>query len=121
MYNPQEVSIAIKGYLKKLKSILNNEVVFNLGNTKVVNKSKVDDILCCVEGSLPEEYKNYLKKYGLTKLKSYMYLNQLHAAIKNKFLFSTSKYAVNMNLAESNITAIISVIDADLDKILRDA
>ena len=120
MYNPQEVSLVIKGYLKKLRNILNNKAVFSLGNTKIVNKSKVDDILCCIEGSLPEEYKNYLNKYGSTKLKSYLYLNHLHAAIKNKFLFSTSKYAVDMNLAESNITAMMSAIYADLEKILRD-
>lgn len=120
MYNPQETSIAIKGYLKKLKKILSNETIFNLGKTRIVNKSKIDDILCCVEGSLPEEYKNYVKKYGITRLKSYSCLNQLHAAIKNKFLFSTSKYAVNMNLAEFNINGIMSAIDADLDKVLKD-
>lgn len=121
MYNPQDVSIAIKKYLAKLKKVIENEVVFNLGNTKVVNKARVDDILCCIEGSFPKEYKDYLAKHGFMKLKSYLFLNQLHAAIKNKFLFSTTNYAVNVSQAESNINALASVLDSDLNKVLQES
>ena len=120
MYNPQEVSESIKGYLLKLKKIINNEATFNFGKTKVINKSKIDDILCCVEGSFPQEYRDYLKKYGVNKLKSKVYINQLHAAIKNKFLFSTTNYAVNVPHAESMMSAIMSVLDSDLNKVLEE-
>lgn len=120
MYNPQDVSVAIKGYLKKLKKLIDSDVILNFGKTKVINKAKVDDILCCVEGSLPKEYREYLAKYGPTRLKSNIFLKQLHASIKNKFLFSTTNYAVNVQLAEKNIAALISVLDSDLEKIIRE-
>ena len=120
MYNPQEVSIAIKNYLSKLRRIVNYESTFTLGNTKVVSKAKIDDILCCVEGSFPQEYRDYVKKYGITKLKSNVYLTQLHAAIKHRFLLSTTNYAVDLRTTEQLIAAINSTIDSDLNKIMQD-
>ena len=120
MYNPQEVAISVKNYLTKLKRIINYESTFTFGNTKIVSKAKIDDILCCVEGSLPQEYRDYLKKYGSNKLKSSLYLAQLHAAIKHRFFLSTTSYAVDRKNTEQLIAAINSIISSDLNKITQD-
>ena len=120
MYNTQDTAVAIKNYLFKLKKLIESDTLFTFGGIKVINKAKIDDILCCVEGSLPQEYRDYLKKYGGIKLKSKYYLNQLHVAIKNRFLFSSTNYAVRVKDAEQMINSIIHVIESDLDKIMEE-
>ena len=86
----------------------------------MVNKAKIDDILCCIEGSFPQEYKDYLKKYGSNKLNSNVYLTNLHAAIKNRFFFSTTSYAVRVRETEQLINAICLSLTADFNKIMQD-
>ena len=66
----EEETIELKRYLKKLQYVIEQETKFTLINARIVDKKKVDDILCCIESSFPETYKNFIKEKGPYKLKS---------------------------------------------------
>ena len=119
MENMQESTVELKRYLRKLVNLIENDAIFLLLKTKIVDKKKVDDILCCIEASWPEDYKAYLDKYGQRKLKSNQYYSQLLAAVKNRFLFSTNVYSVRSQEALQLINAILNTIDSDINVIIR--
>ena len=60
MLNPDEASIEIKKYLRKLVKIINEEASFTFFKVKIVEKKRIDDILCCVDATFPDEYKSLL-------------------------------------------------------------
>ena len=117
MYNPSEVLASINKYVLKLKKIIKDDADFNFFGKKIVSKSKIDDILCCIEGVLPKEFKKYLDIYGFNSLNSYVYLKQVHESIKNRFLLSSSSYLVNVTMFENMIKAFVSSLPSDLNKV----
>lgn len=117
MYNTDEVILNAKKYLKKLQSTINTRASFSFGSIKIVNKSAIDDVLCCLEAILPQEYRTYSQRYGTSGMKSYMYLQKIHAAIKNKFFLSTDVYSVKHVELEPLITAFSKELRHDLEKI----
>ena len=70
MTNCNEITLEFKKYLKKLIYILDNDIILSLGKNKLVKKSIIDDVICCLDASWPEIYKNYLTKKGPTRLQS---------------------------------------------------
>ena len=118
--NNQEEVLEIRKYLKKLESIIKKECTFNFLNLKLYNKKRIDDIICCIEGSWPDEYKKYIEKKGSTKLKTPKLYNLLSDAVKNRFLFSTSCYSVNYYMALSAITQLYTSIVQDLNFIIKE-
>ena len=94
MVDSQETLIETRKYLKRLKSIIENQAKWTFLKTKVFDKSVIDDVLCCVEASLPDEYKEFVKNKGGRSLKSYAMLMELYASIKGRFLFSSASYLV---------------------------
>ena len=113
MYDLDEKIITLRKYLKKLLQIINNDAVFTLINTKLINKNKVDDILCCIEGSFPEFYKDFVKT-GTKQLKSYNHYKNLLFAIRNHFWLNTSLYSVHYKEAEQCIAAVLSSLESDI-------
>ena len=120
MINPVESTLEVKKYLKKLLLVIENDAIFTMINSKIIDKKRIDDILCCVEASWPEDYKNYLAKKGTKKLKSPLYYKQLLMAIKNKFMFSTNNYSVKYKMAKSLISSLIVSIDNDIKHIYNE-
>ena len=120
MINPVESTLEVKKYLKKLLLVIENDAIFTMINSKIIDKKRIDDILCCVEASWPEDYKNYLAKKGAKKLKSPLYYKQLLMAIKNKFMFSTNNYSVKYKMAKSLISSLIVSIDNDIKHIYNE-
>ena len=120
MLNPQEASIELKKYLKKLATLIERDASFTFIKTKIVDKKKVDDILCCIEASLPDEYKTFVKKSGAKSLKSNFLYVQILGAVKNKFLFSTSVYKVKHGEALSLIASMIKALDSDINFVYSD-
>lgn len=120
MLNPQESAIELKKFLKKLQRFLEREANFTLINTKIYDKKKLDDLLCCIEASFPEDYRKYIKKNGSKQLKSNTYYLQLLGAIKNRFWFSTNVYSVRFKEALPLVIGIYNTIDADLRFIFSD-
>lgn len=94
MYNPDDAAIETKKYLKKLKTIIENEATFIFFKTRLINKSRLDDILCCIEASFPDEYKDCIKRTGGKSLRSYRMYRELVGLIKRKSLLSSASYSV---------------------------
>ena len=86
MLNPSDSAQNIKRYLKKLLRLIEHDAVFSLFKCTLVNKNKVDDIICCVEGSFPNEYKDYVKKMGPKGLRTYGLWIQILKDIKKPIL-----------------------------------
>ena len=40
--------VALKDYLKKLQKIINFEATFTFSHWKLVKKTRIDDIMCCI-------------------------------------------------------------------------
>lgn len=114
MENIKENITELQTYLKKLKNIIETEASFSFGNTKIVNKKKIDDVLCCVEANIPNMYKAYLKKGGPRKLTSNTYYSQLLYSIKNKFFFSTNVYKVESTNSIKCIDTLIETLASDI-------
>ncbi len=121
MLNPLDSAQDLKKYLRKLLKLIDQEPVFTFFKTKLVDKSRVDDIICCIEASFTDEYKNFVKKTSGKKLKSYGLWQKSLAAIKNKFCFSTSLYSVRTAEAMQAISGVISTIDSDINFLYSEA
>lgn len=117
MLNPLEAGIELKKYLKKLQYLIEKEASFTLVKTKIVDKKKIDDILCCIEATFPDDYKKFVKS---RKLKSYTYYIQLLEAIKNRFWLSTMVYSVRHNEAMVLIAGMLNSIESDINFVNSD-
>ena len=118
--NNQEEVLEVQKYLKKLESIIKMDCTFNFFDLRLYDKKRIDDVICCIEGSWPDEYKKYIAKKSSTKLKTPKLYKLLSDAVKNRFLFSTSCYSVNYYMALSAITQLYTSIVQDLNYILKE-
>ena len=118
MLNPQEASIETIKYLRKLKKIIETEGT-RLFKSKIINKARLDDVLCCIEGSFPQEYREHIKKKGGRKLRSCICFQEINGAIKRKFLFSSSSYSVSYQEALNLIDTMQKSFGSDLKQIFN--
>lgn len=117
--DPLEAALSIKNYLKKLLRILTQEATFSFGKKKIITRSRVNDILCCIDATFPQEYKEYVSKNGPKGLKTSMYYLQLLAAIKNKSILGSSYFSVNFDDASQYINSMISSVESDFQRITQ--
>lgn len=120
MTSSLESTIEIKKYLNKLMQIIEKEAVFNLFKSKIFDKKRIDDIMCCVEASWPEDYKKYIANFDTRRIKSLIYYKKLMLAVKNRFLFSTNCYAIKQKDALDAIYMLSRAIDTDMKFIYSD-
>ena len=118
--NPQESTINFKKYLKKLLAVIERDASFVLFDTRIVDKKRIDDVMCCIEASWPEDYKKYIKKFGDRDVKSSRCYEKIILAIRNRFFFSTSCYSVKYGDALQTISMLMKTIDADMGYIYSD-
>ena len=104
----------VKKYLKRLLTVLRTDAVFSFLKTKLYNKSRIDDILCCVEASFPDEYKKLIKSMQARDLKSYKYYVQLSNELRKKFFLCESLYQINYRAVEALVNGINAAIDSDM-------
>ena len=117
---PQESTIEFKKYLKKMLAVIESNASFVLFNTRIVDKKRIDDVMCCIEASWPEDYKKYTEKYGVIQVKSSKYYKQLILAIRNRFFLSSSCYSVRYKDAQQAISMLLKSIDNDMNYIYSD-
>lgn len=120
MENAEENISELQKYLRKLKNIIETEASFSFGDTKIVDKKKIDDVLCCVEANIPNMYKAYLKKGGPRKLSSNNCYLQLLVAIKNKFFLSTNVYKVDAVDSIGCINVLLKTWASDIRYVYSD-
>lgn len=113
MFDTTETCLTIKNYLKKLLQIINNGATFTFFKTKLIERNKLDDVLCCIEASFPEEYYHYIKNKGGTNIICNRKYKELLRTIRNKSLLSSSCYSVKYNEAISLINTISMSLEKD--------
>lgn len=111
-------STAIKDYLKKLQKVINFEAVFTLGNYKLVKKTRIDDIMCCVLATLPDSYKKMLKtKKDIQRYNSVLCYGALTKLLAKRFFLDKKLSMVDVTEANKMISSIIISIERDLNAI----
>lgn len=113
MSNYQEEILEFRKYLKKLLTILQLNCIFSFMGIRLYNKNLIDDVLCCIEGSWPENYRKYVAK-TTSNILSYGYYKQLILAIKNRFMLSSSVYSIKYHNAVGAIDNLMLSIEQDM-------
>ena len=115
--NEEEISILID-YLNKLEKFIKDEPSFNFGNKKIYDKKRVDDILCCVDSSMPSEFNKYLNTYGENKeIKTFKYRRKLIENIKIKPPIGNNSDFVNYSETLQAINFLKKCIPPDISYI----
>jgi len=117
----ESISEDLKIYFIKLLKTIETQASFTLGNKRIVNKTRIDDILCCIDVNFPEILKKYNKVYGIDKnVKSFDLYKQLIANIKNKpLLFGKDSYAVNYKEVLAILQLLEQSLNADINYVLK--
>lgn len=116
-----EETIELKKYLKKLIFVIENETTFSFLNTVFVDTKRLDDILCCIQASWPENYKTFINKKRNFEIKSFQAYKKAILAIKNKFILSPNLCTVNRKIALAEIIKVLTYIDDDLKYIKKNS
>ena len=103
----------LKNYFRKLRKLIAQEADINLIKYKLIKKAKIDDVLCCIISSFPEQYKKALvdRRQKLTSVIAY---NYLYTYLKKKFFLSSDYYIVKTEETLKYIDAIILSIAKDI-------
>ena len=115
MINNKNQILDLEKYFKKLNLFIKTEAKFSFKDTKLYDKKRIDDFLCCIEASWPENYKNFIKKHGTAKLRSQTDYKNLILAIKNKFFLNSSFYLVNYANAIATLDKLKVSIKQDME------
>ena len=110
----------LKTYLNKLKRIIATESSFSFGNKKIVGKSRIDDIVCCIQASYPAEYTEYVKRNGLKSLQSHLCYQQLLTVTTKKFLLSSGHYLVDFDKFMSLLNMLTQTIEKEKARVIND-
>ena len=114
MLNHEEIIVTLQGYIKKLSNVISSDSTAFFGK-KNINKQRIDDILCCIEGSFPEEYRKYVKQHGgRGRVRSFNQMQQLNLAIKNKCFWNSNVYSVNVDEALKILKTLQSSVSSDI-------
>ncbi len=113
MMTPDESIIELKKHLRKLQNIIENNASFTFFKVKIVDKNRIDDILCCIEASFPDEYKKLFRNAS-SKYKSVSLWHSLRASIQRKFILSSDSYLVKHKVAVNLIAGFSAILEQDI-------
>ena len=109
---------AIKDYMKKLQKVINFDATFSIAGFKLIQKRKIEDVLCCVYAKLPEAYKKMLKtKVDVQRYNSVLCYSLLMKLLSKKFFLDKNLIIVRVNEVNKLISAVIVSIDRDISTI----
>lgn len=110
--------VALKDYLKKLQKIINFEATFTFSHWKLVKKTRIDDIMCCIYATLPDTYKRMLKtKTDIQRYNSVLCYGLLTKLIARTFFLDKNLVIVNITEVNKLINCIIMTIEQDIHSI----
>ena len=110
----------LKIYLNKLKKVVTNESTFSLGNKRIVSKTRVDDIICCVQANYPDEFTEYVKRNGIKSLQSHLCYQQLLAVVTKKFILSKEHYLIDFARFISLLGMLIQTMEKEKVRVASD-
>ena len=116
----ESINADLLKYLNKLVKTIETQASFSLGSKKTVNKTRIDDILCCIDVNFPKILKRFQQEYGKDQhVRSFNVYEQLIANIKIKPLFGKDSYMVNYDEVVKLIPVLKQSIEADINYIQR--
>ena len=104
----------VKEYLGKLNLLVTRNAEFSLIDAKLVKKTKVDDLLCCIIAVLPDKYKKFLKLKKENRLSSVVNYNAMLKVLTRPFFFNKNLYIVDYKKVSACINRIIVTIERDI-------
>ena len=110
----------LKLYLNKLKRIITNESSFSFGNKRIISKSRVDDIVCCVQANYPDDFTEYVKRNGIKSLQSHLCYQQLLAVVTKKFILSPEHYLIDFARFISLLGMLIQTMEKEKTRVKSD-
>ena len=108
-------------YINKLKRIVMNESSFSLGNTRIVSRARIDDVICCMQASYPKDYTDFVKRNGTKKLQTYLCFQQLLAVSTKKFVLSSGHYSVDYAKFMSVINTLVQTMTREMKMVIEDS
>ena len=79
----EETIIQMKKYIKKIRDLIDNPT-FKFMDKRYVKKTRLDDLVCCMEACFPEKFKKLIKENRLSSINSGKYYKNLLSAPKLK-------------------------------------
>lgn len=119
MQTLEEQKENINAYLKKLRRIISMENSFSFGNSKIVSKSRIDDIICCVQASYPDAFRDYIKKNGPKSLETQTYFLKLVEISTKKFFLSQDHYIVSLLDFDKCLSAFSQTMKRETQKVVN--
>ncbi|MBR1373204.1 hypothetical protein IJ750_05975 [bacterium] len=107
-------------YFKKLLKVIHYDADLTFLDVKLIKKSKIDDVLCCILATLPDTYKKLMRQKEGDKFDSILCYKLMFKALKRKFLFNSNVYLVETNNAIKFATNVLKTLEKDIEKIERD-
>ena len=107
-------------YLNKLKKIVNNEKSFSFGSIKIVSKAKIDDVLCCIQASYPQDYQDYVKRNGIKSLQSHLNFQQIVNIVTKKFMLSGDHYSIDSVQLEKLLGSFSQIVKNEMKNVIKD-
>ena len=107
-------------YLNKLRKIVNNEKSFSFGSVKIVSKAKIDDVLCCIQASYPQDYQDYVKRNGIKSLQSHLNFQQIVNIATKKFMLSGDHYSIDSVQLEKLLGSFSQIVKIEMKNVIKD-
>lgn len=109
---------ALKDYLKKLQKAINYEATLTFSHWKLVKKTRIDDIMCCIYATLPDTYKKMLKtKLDIQRYNSVLCYGLLAKLMAKKFFLDKNLIVLNITEVNKLISGIMATIEQDIHSI----
>lgn len=109
---------AIKDYLKKLQKVIDYDATFSFLGIKLVKRSRLDDVLCCIYAKLPGSYKKMLKtKVDVKRYNSVLCYSLITKLLSKKFFLDPNLCVVRVSEIAKLIQSVLSTIERDIKSI----
>lgn len=104
----------LKMYFTKLVKTIETQANMRLGSIFIVDKQRIDDILCCIDVNFPTLLKKFKQHGGKDKnVRAFNLYNSLIKNIKINPLFIKSLYVVNYAEVVKLTKDIVQYVDED--------
>ena len=98
-------------YINKLINTVETQATFRIGNIRILEQNRIDDILCCIDVNFPEALKRFHEERGNdVRIRSFKAYKNLIAHIKVKPPFSKSSYLINYK----NMMELVKILQGNI-------
>lgn len=116
----EEINSNLGTYINKLIKTIETQASFSFGNKRIVNKTRIDDILCCIDVNFPKILKAFQKEYDADKnVRSFSIYQSLINNIKITPFWNKDSYMVNYKQVLDIVEVLKQAFVADVNYIKK--